>query len=196
MVERMGQLSQIVTPYRAPSESTMGKSVPFGQNSFFFQFSELTKKEMRTGTKFTPKQLNAFDHHVFSSIALLLTVSQAAFLLFCSWAKLMPRRSPGNIGVLFQLSTLFKLAKVCNYSKWVFNLSSYTPSVWSGCVANSNWNHSPVTTRWLVNVFAYFSIIAHFSKALILRSWAVVTWSNKISALTSSVFHFPRILSL
>ena len=77
----MGQLSQIVTPYRAPSESTMGKSVPFGQNSFFFQFSELTKKEMRTGTKFTPKQLNAFDHHVFSSIALLLTVSQAAFLL-------------------------------------------------------------------------------------------------------------------
>ena len=149
---------------------------------------------MRTGTKLAPKQLDAFDHHVFSSIALLLTVSQATSLL-CSWAKLMLRRSPGNIGVLFQLSTLFKLAKVCNYSKWVFNLS-YTPLVWSGCVANSNWNHLPVTTRWLVNVFAYFSIIAHFSKALILRSWAVVTWSNKISALTSSVFHFPRILSL
>ena len=71
------------------------------------------------------QELSAIDQ-VFSSIALLLTVSQAAFLLFCSWAKLMLRRSPGNIGVLFQLSTLFKLAKVCNYSKWVFNLNSFS----------------------------------------------------------------------
>ena len=72
------------------------------------------------------QELSAIDQ-VFSSIALLLTVRQATSLL-CSWAKLMLRRSPGNIGVLFQLSTLFKLAKVCNYSKWVFNLSSFSCS--------------------------------------------------------------------
>ena len=41
MEEQMGQSSQIVSPYRAPSEPTMGKSVPFGQNSF------LKKKEMK-----------------------------------------------------------------------------------------------------------------------------------------------------